>query len=412
MARRVVVTGLGAVTPIGNTVEAYWAALKEKQVGIAPITMFDTTDFKVKLAAEVKDFDPLNYMDKKEARRMDRFSHFAVAAAGMALDDAGFSADCVDPWRVGVVIGNGIGGIEELEETRMKLAEGGPRKIPPLFIPRIISNIAAGNVSIQYGLKGKNFNVSSACASGTHSIGEAFRTIQYGDADMMVAGGTESCITPLTTAGFQSLTALSCSEDPLRASIPFDKERDGFIMGEGAGLLILEELEHAKARGARIYAELAGYAATSDAYHITAPLEDGSGAAKTMELAMADAGITPEQVDYINAHGTGTPTNDVMESRAIEAAFGAHAKQLKVSSTKSMVGHLLGGSGGVEAVACVKSVEEGYIHATAGYQVPDEECTLDYVTGDGEAMEVRYCLKNSLGFGGHNATLCFGKYEG
>ncbi len=412
MARRVVVTGLGAVTPVGNTVEAYWSALKEKKVGIGPTTLFDTTDFKVKLSAEVKDFDPQDYMDRKEARRMDRFSHFAVAAAGMALKDAGFSEDCVDPWRVGVIIGNGIGGIEELEESRMKLAEGGPKKIPPLFIPRIISNIAAGNVSIQYGLKGKNFNVVSACASGTHSIGEAFRTIQYGDADMMVAGGTESCITPLTTAGFQALTALSCSEDPLRASIPFDAERDGFVMGEGAGILILEELEHAKARGARIYAELAGYGATSDAYHITSPCEDGSGAAKTMEFAMADAGITPEQVDYINAHGTGTKANDAMESRAIEAAFGEHAKQLKVSSTKSMIGHLLGGAGGVEAVVCVKSVEEGYVHATAGYRVPDEECTLDYVTGEGEAMEVRYCLTNSLGFGGHNATLCFGKYEG
>ncbi len=411
MARRVVVTGLGAVTPIGNTVEEYWASLKEKKVGIAPITAFDPSDFKVKLAAEVRDFDPQDYMDRKTARRMDRFSHFAVAAAGMALSDAGFSEDCVDPYRIGVAVGNGIGGIAEIEECHTKLTEGGPRKVPPLFVPRIISNIAAGNVAIQYGLKGKNFNVSSACASGSHSIGEAFRTIQYGDADMMVTGGTESCITPLVAAGFQALTALTSSEDPFRASIPFDRERSGFVLGEGAGLLVLEELNHAKARDARIYAEILGYGATCDAYHITAPLEDGSGAQKTMEFAMADAGITPDEVDYINAHGTGTQANDVMESRAIEAAFGEHAKQLKVSSTKSMIGHLLGGAGGVEAVACVKSVEEGYIHATAGYRVPDEACTLDYVTGDGIAAEVRYCLSNSLGFGGHNATLCFGRYE-
>ncbi|MCD8125110.1 MAG: beta-ketoacyl-ACP synthase II [Lachnospiraceae bacterium] len=411
MSRRVVVTGLGAITPIGNTAEAFWEALTRKEVGIGPITSFDTSEYRAKLAAEVKDFNPQDYMDRKAAKRMERFAQFAVAASDMALTDAGLSMEAEDPYRVGVSVGSGIGSLQAMEREHTRMEKGGPRRVNPLLVPLMISNMAAGNVSIQFGLKGKCINVVTACASGTQCIGEAFRSIQYGDADVMVAGGAESSITPLGVAGFQSLTALSTSEDPLRASIPFDKERGGFIMGEGAGILILEELEHARARGAKIYAEVKGYGSTSDAYHITSPAEDGSGAAKAMEYAVADAGIALEQVDYINAHGTGTHHNDLFESRAIENLFGEHAFRLKVSSTKSMIGHLLGAAGGVEAIACVKTLEKGYVHATAGYQVPDEECRLDYVTGEGLSMDVHYCLSNSLGFGGHNATLCFGKYE-
>jgi 3-oxoacyl-[acyl-carrier-protein] synthase II len=402
---------MGAITPIGNSVDEFWAGLKAKKVGIGPITYFDTTDYKAKLAAEVKDFDPKNYMDPKAARRMEQFCQFAVAAAKEALEDAGIDMTKEDPFRVGVSIGSGIGSLQAVEREYKKLMEKGPGRVNPLLVPLMIGNMAAGNVSIQYGLKGKSLNVVTACATGTHSIGEAFRSIQYGEADVMVAGGTEASISPIGVAGFTALTALNTTEDPMRASIPFDKERDGFIMGEGSGVVILESLEHAQARGAKIYAEIAGYGATSDAYHITSPAEDGSGAAKAMEMAIADAGMKPEDVDYINAHGTATHHNDLFETKAIKLALGDHAKKVKINSTKSMIGHLLGAAGGVEFITCVKSIQEGFVHATAGLEVDDPECDLDYTKGEGVSMEVNCAISNSLGFGGHNATLLVKKYE-
>ena len=410
MKRRVVVTGMGAITPVGNDVETFWNSLKNGTVGIGPITTFDTADFKAKLAAQVKDFDPKQYMDNKAARRMERFSQFAVAAAREALEYAGIDMTKEDPFRVGVSVGSGIGGLDAIERETKKMIEKGPNRINPLLVPLMISNMAAGNIGIQFGLKGKNINVVTACATGTHSIGEAFRSIQYGEADVMVAGGSEASITPIGIAGFAALTALSTSEDPMRASIPFDKERNGFVMGEGAGIVVLESLEHAQARGAKIYAELGGYGATCDAYHITSPAEDGSGAAKAMEVAVADAGLTMEDVDYVNAHGTGTHHNDLFETRAIKLAFGDHARKLKINSTKSMVGHLLGAAGGVEFIDCVKSIQEGFVHVTAGLKVDDEECDLDYTKGQGVAMDVNCAISNSLGFGGHNATLLVKKF--
>ena len=411
MKRRVVVTGLGAVTPIGNTVEEFWNGIRDGRVGIGEITRFDTDGFKIKLAAEVKGFAAKERMDVKAARRMELFSQYAVAAAKEALEDSGLSMENEDPFRVGVSIGSGIGSLQAIEREHVKLLEKGPGRVNPLFVPLMISNMAAGNVGIQLGFKGKNINVVTACATGTHSIGEAFRSIQYGDADVMAAGGTEASITPIGVAGFSALTALSESTDPGRASIPFDKERNGFVMGEGAGVVILEELEHAKARNARIYAEVAGYGATCDAYHITSPAEDGAGAARAMMEAMKDGGITPEQVTYINAHGTGTHHNDLFETRAIKAAFGQAAGRVKVSSTKSMIGHLLGAAGGVEFITCVKSIEKRYIHPTVGLLVPDEECDLDYTAGAGVSMDVEYALSNSLGFGGHNASILVKRYE-
>lgn len=411
MKTRVVVTGMGAITPIGNDVESFWQGLKDKKVGIGPITCFDTTDYKCKLAAEVKDFDPKQYMEPKTARRMERFSQFAVAAAKQALADAGIDMEKEEPFRVGVSIGSGIGSLQAVEKDVIKLNEKGPSRVNPLLVPLMISNMAAGNVAIQFGLKGKCINVVTACATGTHSIGEAFRSIQYGEADVMVAGGTEASITPIGIAGFTALTALSTSTDPARASIPFDKERNGFVMGEGSGVVVLESLEHAKARGARILAEVVGYGATCDAYHITSPAEDGSGAAKAMEFAMKDAGITANDIDYVNAHGTSTHHNDLFETKAIKLALGDHAKEVKINSTKSMVGHLLGAAGGVEFITCVKSIEDGYVHATAGLQVPDEECDLDYTMGDGVSMDVNYAISNSLGFGGHNASLIVKKFR-
>ena len=410
MKRRVVVTGLGAITPVGNDVETFWNSLKNGVVGIGPITTFDTAEYKAKLAAEVKDFDPKKYMDNKTARRMERFSQFAVAAAKEALEDAGIDMEKEDPFRVGVSVGSGIGGLDAIERETRKLTEKGPSRINPLLVPLMISNMAAGNIGIQFGLKGKNINVVTACATGTHSIGEAFRSIQYGEADVMVAGGAEASITPIGIAGFAALTALNTTEDPKRASIPFDKERNGFVMGEGAGIVVLESLEHAKARGAKIYAEVAGYGATCDAYHITSPAEDGSGAAKAMEVAIADAGMKPEDVDYVNAHGTSTHHNDLFETKAIKLALGEHAYEVKVNSTKSMVGHLLGAAGGVEFIACVKSIEDGYVHVTAGLEVDDEECDLDYTKGQGVSMDVNCAISNSLGFGGHNATLLVKKF--
>ena len=408
---RVVVTGMGAITPIGNDVESFWNGLKEKKVGIGPITYFDTAEYKAKLAAQVKEFDPKQYMDPKAARRMETFSQYAVAAAKQALEDAGIDMTKGDPYRVGVCVSSGIGSLQAVEREYKKLLEKGPGRVNPLLVPLMISNMAAGNVSIQFGLKGKSINVVTACATGTHSIGEAMRSIQHGEAEVMVTGGAESSITPIGVAGFTALTALSASEDPMRASIPFDKERSGFVMGEGAGVVVLESLEHAKARGAKIYAELAGYGATSDAFHITSPAEDGSGAAMAMKFAMDDAGVKPEEIDYINAHGTGTHHNDLFETLAIKTALGDHARQVKISSTKSMVGHLLGAAGGVEFIACVKSIEDGFVHATAGLLVDDPECDLDYVKGDGIPMEVRCAISNSLGFGGHNASLLVKRFE-
>ncbi len=378
MSRRVVVTGMGAVTPIGIGVEEFWQGIKQEKIGFAPITAFDTTDYKCKLAAEVKDFQPENYMDKKAARRMERFCQFAVAAAGEAIQDAGLDMEKEDAWRVGCAVGSGIGSLQAMEREYGRLLEKGPSRVAPLLVPLMISNMAAGNVSIAYGLKGKSLNVVTACATGTNSIGEAFRTIQYGDADVMVAGGTEGSVTPIGIAGFSSLTALSDSTDPARCSIPFDKDRSGFVMGEGAGVVVLEELEHARARGAHIYAEVLGYGCSSDAYHITSPAEDGAGAARAMTGAMEDGGVKPEEVTYINAHGTATHHNDLFETRAIKLAFGDHAKQLKINSTKSMVGHLLGAAGAVEFITCVKELQEGFIHRTVGLQESEEELDQDY----------------------------------
>lgn len=410
MKTRVVVTGMGAITPIGNDVESFWQALKDKTLGIGPITYFDTADFKCKLAAEVKNFDAKAYMDPKTARRMEPFSQFAVAAAKQALDQSGIDMEKEDPFRVGVSVGSGIGSLQAMERSEKKLLEKGPSRVEPLLVPLMICNMAAGNVAIQFGLKGKCINVVTACATGTHSIGEAFRAIQYGEADVMVAGGTEASITPIGIAGFTSLTALNTTDDPKRASIPFDKDRNGFVMGEGAGVVVLESLEHAKARGANILAEVVGYGATCDAYHITSPAEDGSGAAKAMEFAMKDAEITPEQVDYINAHGTSTHHNDLFETKAIRLALGDQAEKVKINSTKSMIGHLLGAAGGVEFITCVKSIQDGYVHATLGLEEPGEGCDLDYTQGDGVEMDVNYAISNSLGFGGHNASLIVKKF--
>ena len=407
--RRVVVTGMGAITPIGNSVEEFWNGIKEGKTGFGPITYFDTADYRCKLAAEVKDFDPTQYMDKKSARRMEQFCQFAVAAAGQAIADAGLIMEQEDPYMVGCSVGSGIGSLQAMEREYDRLKEKGPGRVGPMLVPLMISNMAAGNVSIAYGLKGKSLNVVTACATGTHSIGEAYRTIQYGDADVMVAGGTESSITPIGIAGFSALTALSFSEDPQRASIPFDKDRNGFVMGEGSAVVVLEELEHAKRRGAKIYAELIGYGCSSDAYHITSPAEDGSGAATAMLNALKDGGVAPEKLTYINAHGTSTHHNDLFETRAIKLAFGEHAYDLKINSTKSMVGHLLGAAGAVEFVTCVKEIQEGYIHRTVGLRETEEELDLNYCR-DSYEEEVPYALTNSLGFGGHNASLLLKKY--
>lgn len=407
--RRVVVTGMGAITPIGNSVEEFWNGIKEGKTGFGSITYFDTADYRCKLAAEVKDFDPAQYMDKKSARRMEQFCQFAVAAAGQAISDAGLDMEQEDPYMVGCSVGSGIGSLQAMEREYDRLKEKGPGRVGPMLVPLMISNMAAGNVSIAYGLKGKSLNVVTACATGTHSIGEAYRTIQYGDADVMVAGGTESSITPIGIAGFSTLTALSFSEDPQRASIPFDKDRNGFVMGEGSAVVVLEELEHAKRRGAKIYAELIGYGCSSDAYHITSPAEDGSGAATAMLNALKDGGVESEELTYINAHGTSTHHNDLFETRAIKLAFGEHAYDLKINSTKSMVGHLLGAAGAVEFVTCVKEIQEGYIHRTVGLRETEEELDLNYCR-DSYEEEVPYALTNSLGFGGHNASLLLKKY--
>ena len=408
--RRVVVTGMGTVNPIGLNVEEYWEGLKAGKTGFGEITYFDTTDFKVKVAAEVKGFVAADRMDKKAARRMEPFAQYAVAAAKEAFEDAGLDMSKEDPYRVGCAIGSGVGSLQSIEREHKKLLEKGPSRINPLLVPLMITNMATGNVTIQLGLKGKSINVVTACATGTHSIGEAFRSIQYGEADVMLAGGTENAITPIGVGGFTALTALSTSNNPERCSIPFDKDRDGFVIGDGAGVVVLEELEHAKARGAKILAEVVGYGATSDAYHITSPAEDGEGAKNAMLFALKDANVAPEEITYINAHGTSTHHNDLFETRAIKAAFGEHAYDIKVNSTKSMIGHLLGAAGAVEFIACVLQMNNGYVHQTVGLEHPDEELDLDYVQGHGVDMDFEYALTNSLSFGGHNASLLIKKY--
>lgn len=409
--RRVVVTGMGAVTPIGLNVEEYWNGLKEGKTGFGEITYFDTTDFKVKIAAEVKGFEPTEYMDRKAAKRMEKFSQYAVAASKEAFAQAGIDMEKEDPYRVGCVIGSGVGSLQAIEREYKKMLDKGPSRINPLLVPLMITNIAAGNVTIQLGLKGKSIDISTACATGTHSIGEAFRTIQYGEADVMLAGGTECAITPISVGGFTSLTALSTKNTPERCSIPFDKDRDGFVLGDGAGIVVLEELEHAKARGAKILAEVVGYGSTSDAFHITSPAEDGMGAAKAMEFALKDAGMQPEDITYINAHGTSTHHNDLFETRAIKTVFGQHAYDMKINSTKSMIGHLLGAAGAVEFIACVLQMNNDYVHGTVGLETPDEELDLDYVPGHGVNMQFDCAMSNSLAFGGHNATLIVKKYN-
>lgn len=411
MKRRVVITGLGAITPIGNTVPEFWSGVKEGKVGIGEITQFDTTDYKVKIAAEVKGFVAKERMDFKASKRMETFSQYAVVAAKEACEDAGFDIENEDPYRCGVIIGSGIGSLQQVEKQYATILEKGPGRVAPLMVPMMISNMAAGNVSIQLGLKGKCTNVVTACATGTNCIGDAFRAIQYDDADVMFAGGTESCICPTGVAGFTALTALTTSVDPARASIPFDKDRSGFVLGEGAGVVVLEELEHAKARGAKIYAEVVGYGATGDAFHITSPAEDGSGAAKAMELAMKEAKVAPSEVQYINAHGTSTHHNDLFETYAIKKAFGDAAKDVVINSTKSMIGHLLGAAGAVECIVTAKAIQDGFIHQTMGTKEADPECDLNYAIGAPVEKEIKYAMSNSLGFGGHNATILLKKYE-
>ncbi|MCD8240965.1 MAG: beta-ketoacyl-ACP synthase II [Lachnospiraceae bacterium] len=409
--RRVVVTGMGAITPMGLNVNDYFENVKAGNHGFGTISSFDSTEFKVHIAAEVKGFVAKEYMDPKAARRMDKFAQYAVAAAKEAIEDSGLDMTKEDPYMVGCSIGSGIGSLERTEIEYEKMVTKGPNRMSPLMVPLLISNMAAGNVSIAYGLKGKSLNVVTACATGTHSIGEGYRSIQVGDADVMVSGGTESCICRLGVAGFSALTALSTIEDRERCSIPFEKDRDGWVMGVGAGVVVLEELEHAKARGAKIYAEVVGYGATSDAYHITSPAEDGMGAVVAMKRAVEESGAALDDIMYINAHGTSTHYNDLCETRAIKTLFGEHAKEMKVNSTKSMIGHLLGAAGAVEFITCVKEMQESYIHVTRGLETPGEECDLDYVQGKGITMDIDYALSNSLGFGGHNASNLIKKYH-
>lgn len=410
--KRVVITGMGAITPIGKTVPEFWASLKEGRHGIAPITAFDTSDVPVKLAAEVKDFDPTLYIEKKETRRMDRYCQFAVGAALDALKDSKTDFSDLDPYRVGVIVGSGIGGLHTIEAEHTKLMEKGPDRVSVFFIPMMISNMAAGSIAMKTGFKGVNYCPVTACATSTHAIGEAFRAIKHGYLDACLTGGAEATVTKFAVAGFNNMTALSKSSDPDRASIPFDAERDGFIIGEGGAILVLEELEHAKARGAEIYAEVVGYGATCDAYHITSPDPNGEAAAKAMSLSIEEAGLRPEEVGYINAHGTSTPLNDKYETGAIKITFGEAADKVAISSTKSMTGHLLGAAGAVESIACAMALKEGIIPPTVGFKTADPECDLDYVTEGVRRVELKAAISNSLGFGGHNATLCFKKYEG
>ncbi|WP_026573799.1 beta-ketoacyl-ACP synthase II [Bacillus sp. UNC438CL73TsuS30] len=412
MNRRIVVTGIGAVTPLGNDANATWSNIKNGVSGIGPATILDAEKVDIKIAAEVKNFAPEEFMDKKEARRMGRYSQFAVAASKMAVTDAGIQIGVdIQPERVGVWIGSGIGGLGEFEEQHRKFIEKGQRRVNPFTIPMFIPDMAAGQVSIELGAKGINNCSVTACASGANSIGDAFRVIQKGDVDMMIAGGTEATITDMTVAGFSNMTALSKNPDPTSASRPFDKNRDGFVIGEGAGILVLEELEHALARDAHIYGELIGYGATGDAHHITTPAPEGEGAQRAMNLALADAGISPEQVDYINAHGTSTYYNDLYETLAIKEVFKEHAYSLSVSSTKSMTGHLLGATGAIEAIFSLLAIKEGILPPTINYETPDEQLDLDYVPNVAKKKDIQVVLSNSLGFGGHNATLIFKRFS-
>lgn len=411
MVKRVVITGMGAITPIGKNVEEFWKNAKEGVCGVDKITLFDTTDYKVRIGAEVKDFDPTEYIDRKEAKRMDRYNQLAVVAADEAVKDSGVDLEKVESNKFGVLIGSGIGGIRTTELEYEKIITNKPKRVSPFAIPMLISNMASGTIAIKYGAKGHCTTVVTACASGTNAIGEAFRKIKYGEQDIMITGGAEAAITPLALAGFANMTALSNSEDIKRASIPFDKERDGFVIGEGAGMVIIESLEHAQKRGAKIYAEIVGYGATCDAYHITAPSPDGEGAINCMKMAIDEADISPDKISYVNAHGTSTPANDPTETKAIKTVLGEHAYKIPVNSTKSMTGHLLGAAGGIETIICAKSLIEGFIHPTIGYKVKDEECDLDYVPNQGRKLDIKYALSNSLGFGGHNATLVFKRWE-
>ncbi|MFZ5753625.1 MAG: beta-ketoacyl-ACP synthase II [Bacillota bacterium] len=412
MTRRVVITGLAAISPLGTGVEKFWQGLLEGKSGIDLVTRFDVTEFPTKIAGEVKDFDPGLYMDKKEAKRMDRFTQFAVAGAKVALEDAKMDMEGLDKEKVGVILGSGIGGMETLEEQARILREKGPGRVSPFFVPMMIGNMAAGQVAIALGVTGPNITVVTACASATNAIGDAFKLIQRGGAEVVITGGTEASITPLAFAGFCSMKAMSTHNDePQKASRPFDANRDGFVMGEGSGILILESFEHAQKRGARIYAEVLGYGTTADAHHITAPAPGGAGAAKAMAEAIRDAGLKPENIDYINAHGTSTDLNDKYETMAIKQVFGEHAYKLAISSTKSMTGHLLGAAGGIEMVATALAVYNDIVPPTINYETPDPECDLDYVPNQARKMTVDYALSNSLGFGGHNATVVIGKFK-
>ncbi len=413
MERRVVITGLGAITPIGNNAKDFWEGIKNGKCGIDNITQFDTTNFKVKLAAEVKNYNPEDYFDRREAKRLDKFSQYAMIAAREAWEDSGLDKEKENMEQVGVIIGSGIGGIQTIETEHAKCMERGPERVSPMYIPMGISNMATGNVAIDLGAKGESIAMVTACASGTHCIGESFRMIKHGYQDVVLAGGTEAGITPLGIAGFANIKALTKTDDKNRASIPFDKERSGFVMGEGAGVIVLEELEHALARGARIYAEIVGYGATSDAYHITSPAPGGEGGARAMKIAMKEGNVNPEEITYINAHGTSTHLNDSCETQAVKTVLGeSAAKKVMMSSTKGHTGHLLGAAGGVEAIVCAKAIQEGFVPATINYKVPDEECDLDVVPNEGRAVDVKYAMSNSLGFGGHNSTLLLKKFEG
>lgn len=412
MKSRVVITGLGVISPVGNNKETFWYSLINGISGIGPITHFDTTGYSTRIAGEVKGFDPTSFIDKKEARRMDRYSQFAVSAAKMAVEDAELDMKSVDRHRVGVILGSGIGGVATMEEQKQVLLEKGPGRISAFFVPMMISNMAAGQISIALGAYGINETVVTACASGTNAIGDAFKVIQRGDADIMFSGGTEAPITPLSVAGFCAMKAMSTrNEEPERASRPFDQDRDGFVIGEGSGILVLESLEHAQKRGAKIYAEIVGYGATADGYHITAPAPEGEGGARAMAKALEDAGLKPEDVDYINAHGTSTDLNDKGETQAINKVFGAAAAKLAVSSTKSVTGHLLGAAGAVEAIACALTITHNVIPPTMNYETPDPECNLDYVPNQARETEVNVAMSNSLGFGGHNASIILKKFK-
>lgn len=411
MERRVVVTGMGAITPIGNTVDEFWEGIKDGKCGVDEISQFDTKDYKVKLAAEVKNFVAEDYFDRKGAKRLERFSQFAIIAAKEAMKDSGITKENTNMNKVGVIVSAGIGGLRIIEDQANLLSQKGPDRVSPMYIPMCIGNMASGNVSIELGAKGESFGMVTACASSTHSIGEAYRLIKHGYQDAVVAGGAESAITPTGVAGFTNMKALSQSTDRLRASIPFDKERSGFVMAEGAGVLILEDYEHAKQRGAKIYAEVVGYGASSDAYHITSPAPGGEGGARAMVSAIEDAGIAKEDIDYINAHGTSTHLNDAFETAAIKTALGDAASKVMVSSTKGNTGHLLGAAGAVEAITCIKAINDNFVPPTIGYKVPDEECDLDIVPNKGRNVEIKYAMSNSLGFGGHNSSVILKKYE-